>query len=212
MSSVSSGDHGLSHAELNWPTRLKIIHGIARGLAYLHTELFTLDLPHGNLKSSNVLLSEENEPMLTEYGLCLVMSSSTAAQALAAYKAPEAVLDHDISPKCDVYCLGIIILEVLTGKSPAQFVTSGEGGADAVQWVRSALAEGKESHIFDPDIEQTEQSRDEMRRLLRIGAGCTESSPEQRLDMGEALSRIEDIAVHDTTTIEVEALDGVCLD
>lgn len=206
------GDRGISHAELNWPKRLRVIQGIARGLAYLHAEFTSLDLPHGNLKSSNVLLREENEPQLTDYGLCSVISSSFAAQALAAYKAPEAILDHNISPKCDVYCLGIIILEVVTGKCPTQFLNNGEGGIDAVQWVRSAIADGKEADFFDPFIELTEKSKDEMEQLLHIGAACTESNPEQRLDMAKALRRIEEISVegrsHDQTTIEVEALPG----
>ncbi|KAH6781254.1 hypothetical protein C2S51_006547 [Perilla frutescens var. frutescens] len=209
---VLHGDRGISHAELNWPKRLRIIKGISRGLAYLHAELSSLDLPHGNLKSSNVLLSEENEPQLTDYGLCSVISGSFAAQTLAAYKAPEAILDHDISPKCDIYCLGVIILEVLTGKFPSQFLNNGEGGVDIVQWVRSAIAGGKEADLFDRYIEQTEKSRDEMEQLLWIGAACTESNPEQRLDMAEALRRIEEITAegrsHDETTVEVEALSG----
>ncbi|XP_057797098.1 pollen receptor-like kinase 3 [Salvia miltiorrhiza] len=204
------GDRGSSRSELDWSARLKIVQGIARGLAYLHAELSSLDLPHGNLKSSNVLLSQENEPLLTDYGLCLVISSCLAAQTLAAYKAPEAILDHHISPKCDVYCLGIIILEVLTGKFPCQFVNNGEGGVDTVQLARSAIADENEHDLFDPHMEQTDKSKHEMKQLLHIGVACTEIKPEQRLDMTEALTRIEGITVegrsHDQTTIQVEAL------
>lgn len=190
---------------------MKIIQGTARGLAYIHDQLSSLDLPHGNLKSSNVLLSQDNEPLLADYGLCLVISSCLAAQTLAAYKAPEAILDHHISPKCDVYCLGIIILEVLTGKYPAQFLNNGEGGGvDAVKWARSAIADDKVDEIYDPEIERNAKSKKEMRQLLHIGVACTESRPEQRLDMAESLRQIEEITTegrpHDQTTIEVKAL------
>ncbi|KAG6418375.1 hypothetical protein SASPL_120579 [Salvia splendens] len=201
--------HGTdTHSDLDWTTRLRILQGIARGLAYLHTELSSLDLPHGNLKSSNVLLTEQYEPHLSDYGLCLVISSSLASQTLAAYKAPEAILDHHISPKCDVYCLGIIILELLTGKVTSQFVNNGEGGVDVVQLAGSAIADEKEDELYDPHLEQTEKSKHEMKQLLHVGVACAENRPEQRLDMAEALRRIEGITVegqsHEQTTIHIE--------
>ncbi|KAF2300936.1 hypothetical protein GH714_018435 [Hevea brasiliensis] len=94
------GDKRPSHAELNWPDRLKIVEGIARGLDYLHTELATCDLPHGNLKSSNVLLSPDNEPLLSEFGFSPLINPSIVGQALIAHKAPEAA-QFGVSPKCD---------------------------------------------------------------------------------------------------------------
>ncbi|KAK4413739.1 Pollen receptor-like kinase [Sesamum alatum] len=185
------GDRGTAHEQLNWPVRLKIIQGIARGLDYLHAELSLLDLPHGDLKSSNVLLTPEYEPLLTDYGFCALVSSSHAAQAMAAYKSPEAVLDHYISPKCDVFCLGVIILEILTGKFPYQSLSNGEGGTDLVQWVRSAVSEGKEADLFDPDITSTKAIIHQMEQLLHIGIACTQTNPDHRLDLAEAISRIE---------------------
>jgi serine/threonine protein kinase len=78
-------------------------------LGYLHTELAPSNLPHGNLKSSNVFLSNDNEPLLSEFGLSPLISPPMLAQALFGYEAPEAA-EFGVSPKCDVYCLGIIIL------------------------------------------------------------------------------------------------------
>ncbi|KAI3455645.1 hypothetical protein Pfo_012308 [Paulownia fortunei] len=189
------GDRGISHAKLNWPVRFKIIQGIARGLGYLHTELSSFDLPHGDLKSSNVLFTPDYEPLLADYGFCSLISHSQAAQALIAYKSPEAMLHHHISPKCDVYCLGIIILEIVTGKFPSQYHNNAQGGTDLVQWVRSAIAEGREADLLDPDITNTTNFLGEMEQLLRIGAACTESNPDQRLDLTETIRRIEGITV-----------------
>ncbi|KAK4479533.1 hypothetical protein RD792_015049 [Penstemon davidsonii] len=201
------GDRGVSHTELNWPARFKIIQGIARGLDYLHIELSLLDLPHGDLKSSNVLLTPNNEPLLVDYGFCSLISSSQAAQALSAYKCPEAMYDHNISPKCDVYCLGIIILEILTGKFPCQYLNNGKGGTDLVQWVRSAIGEGREADLYDPDIANTRNCLGEIEQLLRIGAACTESNVDKRLDIREAIKRIESVGVEgsyqDTKTFTV---------
>ncbi|KAK6128058.1 hypothetical protein DH2020_038186 [Rehmannia glutinosa] len=202
------GDRGISHAQLNWPTRLKIIQGIARGLAYLHTQLSSLDLPHGNLKSSNILLTPDYDPLLVDYGFSSFISSTQASQALIAYKSPEATLDHDISPKCDVYCLGLVILEILTGKFPCQYLNNGEGGTDIVQWVRSAIVEGKEVDMFDPDIECNKSFIGEMEQILHIGAACTENSPDKRLDVTEAVRRIEGLVSSQDDTKTIQVLSG----
>ncbi|KAF5743801.1 putative Leucine-rich repeat protein kinase family protein [Tripterygium wilfordii] len=147
-----TGDRGPSHAELDWPSRLRIIQGIAKGLGHLYTELASHDLPHGNLKSSNVLLGPDNVPLLADYGYSKLANQSILAQALFAYKAPEVARYGQISPKCDVYCLRIIIFEIITGKFPAQYLCNGNGGTDIVQWVASAIPEGRESELIDPQI------------------------------------------------------------
>ncbi|KAK6148765.1 hypothetical protein DH2020_016290 [Rehmannia glutinosa] len=189
---VLHGDRGFSHDKLDWPARLNIIQGIANGLSYLHTELSSCDIPHGNLKSSNVLLTPDYDPLLVDYGLCSLMNQAQAAHTLIAFKSPEATNNYQTSPKCDVYCLGIIILEILTGKFPRQYLNNSQGGMDLIQWVRSAIAEGREADLLDPDIIVNSASFvGEMVKLLRIGADCTENDPDGRLDLREAIRRIE---------------------
>ncbi|KAL8056024.1 hypothetical protein ABFX02_04G092700 [Erythranthe guttata] len=197
------GDRGSSHAELTWPVRLKIIKGIARGLGYLHNQLSSLDLPHGDLKSSNVILTDEYEPLIVDYGFCSLISGARAAQTLTAFKSPEALVDRYISPKCDVYCLGVVILEIITGKFPSFYLNRGEhGGIDIVQWVQSAVSERKEEDLFDPDIEISDKDwLGEMKKVLHIGAACTESKPELRLDLTEAVRRIECLRVDPFCTV-----------
>ncbi|KAK2406596.1 pollen receptor kinase [Trifolium repens] len=206
------GDRGPSHAELDWNTRLKIVQGIAKGMHYLHTELASSDLPHGNLKSSNVLLGPDYEPFLMDFGFINLVHPSSYAQTLFAYKAPEALQHSKVSPRCDVYCLGVVILEILTGKFPSQYLNNGKGGTDVVQWVASAICEGREVELLDPEIASNKKSLSEMQQLIHIGAACTESNPKKRLDMFEAIRRIEGIKtkgvhfqdqVQESRTIEV---------
>ncbi|KAI3411626.1 Protein kinase domain-containing protein [Psidium guajava] len=156
------GDRGPSHGDLNWPVRLKIIKGIAKGIGFLHDELSTSGLPHGNLKSSNILLNSEYEPLLADYGFSSLLGTSPVSQALFAYKAPEAAQFGGISPKCDVYCLGVVILEMLTGKFPSQYLSNGKGGTDVIEWVRSAISDGREAKLFDPEIANSTSSFPEM--------------------------------------------------
>ncbi|KAF4368906.1 hypothetical protein F8388_021518 [Cannabis sativa] len=189
------GDHGSSHVELNWHTRLKIVLGIAKGLGYLHTELSSFDLPHGNLKSSNVLLGPDYEPLIVDYGFIPLINPTSVSQAMFAYKTPEATEHNHVNHKSDVYCLGIIILEILTGKFPSQYLNTGKGGVDVVQCVASAISEERETELLDPEISNitSRNSLGQMVRLLHVGAACTMRSPDQRPDTAEVIRRIEEI-------------------
>ncbi|QHN76872.1 Pollen receptor-like kinase [Arachis hypogaea] len=205
------GDRGPSHAELDWPARLKIVRGIAEGMRYLHTELASSNVPHGNLKSSNVLLGPDYQPMLVDYGFSQMVNPSTATQALFAYKAPEAARGQ-VSHKSDVYCLGVVILEILTGKFPSQYLSNKKGGTDVVEWVTSAISEGRESELLDPQIANNKISIGQMVQLLHVGAACTESNPEQRIDIKEAIRRIEEVARQSGTTEVVTSLKDSFVD
>ncbi|CAN4096510.1 unnamed protein product [Withania somnifera] len=189
------GDRGLSHAELNWPTRLKIIQGVATGMCYLHSEFASYAVPHGNLKSSNILLNENYQPLLSDYAFYPLINNTQIVQSLFAYKAPEAIENQQLSPKCDVYCLGIIILEILTGKFPSQYLNNQKGGIDVVQWVQLAIADQRESELIDPEIASATDSIKQMVKLLHVGAACTISDPDKRIDMKETLRRVEDISL-----------------
>ncbi|XP_058079789.1 pollen receptor-like kinase 3 [Magnolia sinica] len=189
------GDRGPCHAELDWPTRLKIVRGIARGMAFLHVELSNSDIPHGNLKSCNIFLGPDFEPLLADYGFFPLVAPTEATNAMFAYKSPESLQYRHVSPKSDVYCLGVVILEILTGKFPSQYLNHGKGGTDVVQWVVTAISEKREWELFDPEISGPGKADPTMERLLHVGAECAQPNPEQRPDMKEAVRRIEEIAV-----------------
>ncbi|CAI9780374.1 unnamed protein product [Fraxinus pennsylvanica] len=189
------GDRGISHAELNWSTRLKIIQGVAQGMGYLHNEFAQYELPHGNLKSSNILISSNYDPLLNDYAFYPLINNTQSVQQLFAYKTPEAVLYQQVSPKSDVFCLGIVILEIVTGKFPSQYLNNQKGGTDVVQWIKTAISENKVSELIDPEIANVSNSLEQMEKLLYIGADCTESDQEKRIVMREAIKRIEEIKV-----------------
>ncbi|KAE8700721.1 Jasmonate-zim-domain protein 6, putative isoform 1 [Hibiscus syriacus] len=177
---------------LDWPTRVKIVRGIAKGLEYLHNEFASRDVPHGNLKSSNVLLGPDYNPLLSDYGFHPLLNVE-GLEGLFAYKTPEAMQKQTVSPKSDVYCLGIIIIEMLTGERPSQSVHDGNGLTDIVQWVESAFTEGRQAELLDTKIQGFRNSIGSMEKLLRIGALCTKTSPEERLSIKEAVGMIEEI-------------------
>ncbi|XP_008786941.2 pollen receptor-like kinase 3 [Phoenix dactylifera] len=196
---ILHGDRGPDHMALDWPTRLTIIRGIARGIAYLHVELAALDVPHGNLKSGNVLLRPDFDPILVDYGFIGLVNPSQASQVMFSYKSPETLQYRHVSPKSDVYCLGVVMLEVLTGKFPTHYLNNTKGGTDVVQWTASAIAENREAELLDPAITAGNKAwKPKMVRLLQLGAACADVDPEQRPDMEEVVRLIEEIAVGDT--------------
>ena len=98
---------------------MTIAKGTARGLAYLHDDM---SIVHGNLTASNVLLDEQHSPKISDFGLSRLMTTAANSNVLAAagalgYRAPELSKLKKASAKTDVYSLGVIILELLTGKS-----------------------------------------------------------------------------------------------
>ncbi|CAL5419540.1 unnamed protein product [Camellia sinensis] len=208
---------------LDWPTRLKIIKGVAQGLAYLYKEIPSLTLPHGNLKSSNVLLDDTFEPLLGDYALVPVINKEHAQKFMVAYKSLE-FSQHDCTTnKTDVWSLGILILEMLTGKFPTRKGGPvGEGRKPGVWefappggpkfeshsprvtvratgvWVNSVVREEWTGEVFDKDMKGTKNGEGEMLKLLKIGMCCCEWNVERRWDLREAIDKIEELKERDS--------------
>ncbi|XP_047331537.1 pollen receptor-like kinase 1 [Impatiens glandulifera] len=170
---------------LNWAGRLKIVKGVAKGLMYLHTELPSLIVPHGHLKSSNVLLTESLEPLLSDYALIPVVNPDHAQKSMQAYKSPEYKNNNRVTKKADVWCLGVVILETLTAKSPGS-------DADMVTWVNS-LANKNATEVFDKKLMETKHNEGEMTKLFKIGLSCVELDAEKRSDMKEIVKKIDEL-------------------
>ncbi|XP_016500485.1 pollen receptor-like kinase 2 [Nicotiana tabacum] len=189
------GNKSRGQPNLDWPARLKIVKGVAKGLLYLYSELPSLTAPHGHLKSSNVLLNESYEPLLTDYALLPVVNLEHAQEHMIAYKSPEFKHTGRITRKTDVWTLGVLILEILTGKFPSNFLQQGKGSdTDLATWVRSVVNEDPSNvEVFEKDMRGTKNSEAEMTKLLKIGLSCCELDMDKRFDMKEAMERIEEV-------------------
>ncbi|KAI4352740.1 hypothetical protein L6164_006961 [Bauhinia variegata] len=185
---------GLGQPSLDWPTRLKIVKGIAKGLEFLYREMPSLIAPHGNLKSSNVLLTESFEPLLNDYGLAPVVNQELAHDIMSIYKSPEYVQNGRVTKKTDVWTLGVLILETLTGKFPANFLHQGKSKEeDLPKWVLSISPEEWPNKVFDKEMGSTRNSDGEMVKLLKIGLGCCEADMDKRWDLKEAVEKIQEV-------------------
>ncbi|URE02327.1 LRR receptor-like serine threonine-protein kinase [Musa troglodytarum] len=194
--SLANALHGFRAANipaLDWSTRLKIVRGIAKGLNYLYEELQMLSVPHGHLKSSNVLLSDSFEPLLTDYALVPVMNQAHAAQSMVAHKAPECKQHGKTSKKSDIWSFGILILEILTGKISIIDSPQEKGGVDLAGWVNSVDREEWTSKVLDCEMKTTKKNEGEMLKLLQIGLACCEENVDKRYELETALDRLEEL-------------------
>ncbi|KAL7122430.1 hypothetical protein ACP275_01G045400 [Erythranthe tilingii] len=197
LASHLHGKRSSNQMALDWPTRLRIVKGVARGLAYLYKELPTLTLPHGHLKSSNVLLTAAYEPILSDYALSPVINKDHSHQFMVAHKSPESTQNHRVTRKTDVWSLGILILELLTGHFPANYLKQGGGPtADLATWVNSVVREEWTGEVFDKEM-RSRNGEGQMLRLLKIGMCCCEWNVEKRWGLSEAVEKIEELDFED---------------
>lgn len=150
--------------------------------------------PHGHLKSSNVLLNESMEPLLNDYALIPVINQDHAHHLMMAYKSPEFAKSGRITKKTDVWSFGILILEMLTGRFPENYLTQRhDPDADLASWVNEMIKQKRTSEVFDVEMEGTRNSKGELVKLLKIGMSCCEDDVETRLDLNRAIEMIEGV-------------------
>ncbi|XP_034679609.1 receptor-like serine/threonine-protein kinase At1g78530 [Vitis riparia] len=179
---------------LDWPSRYKIAVGAARGIAYLHHDCIP-HIIHRDIKSSNILLDQNMEARVSDFGLATLMEPdkthvSTFVAGTFGYLAPEYFDTGRATAKGDVYSFGVVLLELLTGKRPSDeaFI---EEGTRLVTWVKAVVLEKKEEHVLDSSLECC--SLDEVNNVFSIATMCLESEPSKRPTMAEVLKMLEQI-------------------
>ncbi|KAB2636413.1 leucine-rich repeat receptor-like protein kinase [Pyrus ussuriensis x Pyrus communis] len=113
--------------ELGWPTRVKIVQGLAHALSYLHHDC-SPPIVHRDVTVNNVLLEQDFEPRLSDFGtaklLSIDSSNWTNIVGTLGYMAPELAYIMQVTDKCDVYSFGVVALEVMMGRHPRDMLES----------------------------------------------------------------------------------------
>lgn len=141
-----------------------------------------------------MLLDKVFNPLLADYALVPIINKHHAREFMVAYKSPEYAYHDRTTNKTDVWCLGILILEMLTGKFPANYLKQGKGGSsDLETWVNSVVQEEWTGEVFDKEMKVTRNCEGEMLKLLKIGMCCCEWNVESRWDLKMAVEKIEEL-------------------
>lgn len=125
---------------LNWDTRIKIAVGAARGIEYLHCKA-NPPVIYRDLKSANILLDNEFNPKLSDFGLAKLgpvgdnTHVSTRVMGTYGYCAPEYAMSGKLTLKSDIYSFGVVLLELITGRKSID-MTKKPGEQNLVCWVR----------------------------------------------------------------------------
>ncbi|XP_068648405.1 brassinosteroid LRR receptor kinase-like [Aristolochia californica] len=188
--------------KLNWAARRKIAVGAARGLAFLHHNC-NPHIIHRDMKSSNVLLDENLEARVSDFGMARLMSamdthlSVSTLAGTPGYVPPEYYQSFRCSTKGDVYSYGVVLLELLTGKQPTD--SSDFGDNNLVGWVKQH-AKLKISNVFDPELIKEDPNLEmELLQHLKIACACLDDRPWRRPNMIQVMAMFKEIQVGYTT-------------
>ncbi|KAK4258921.1 hypothetical protein QN277_005316 [Acacia crassicarpa] len=188
--------------ELNWPERYKIIEGVARGIHYLH-EYSRLKVIHRDLKPSNILLDDEMNPKISDFGMARMVcinetrGSTNRIAGTVGYISPEYFRFGLFSDKSDVFSFGVIVLEIISGKSINSESESREsqyeGGLLNEAWKHWRNEEL--TAILDSNMTEV-VSHSEIMKCIHIGLLCVQGNPQIRPSMNEVVQYLSNDSMH----------------
>ncbi|KAK9161970.1 hypothetical protein Syun_002872 [Stephania yunnanensis] len=201
----------LSSNVLDWEQRFEIALGTAKGLAYLHEECLEWVL-HCDVKPENILLDSNYKPKVADFGLSKLLqrdrlsniSSFSTIRGTRGYMAPEWIFNLPITSKVDVYSYGIVVLELITGKSPTTFyvVNTDAGSSDGlVPWVREKINASSSTtnndhdmasaieKIMDPRVD-AQFSMAKMEVMVRVALQCVQEDKDERPSMSKVVEML----------------------
>lgn len=158
---------------LSWSTRVKIIHGIAKGLHYLHEENATKpSLVHQNISAEKILIDGQFNPVILDSGLRKILADDTIFSALKVsaamgYLAPEYITTGRFTEKSDVYSFGVVVLHIVSGKQ------------QLTNTMRSQAESCKIEDFVDENLNGN-FSVSEASKIVRLGLSCTQENLDQR--------------------------------
>ncbi|XP_023515677.1 LRR receptor-like serine/threonine-protein kinase FEI 2 [Cucurbita pepo subsp. pepo] len=184
-------EHGAGKC-LDWSARLNIALGTARGLAYLHHDCCP-KIVHCNIKSSNILLDENLEAHVADFGLAKLSVDgdshiTTVVAGTFGYLAPEYLQSGIGTEKSDVYSFGVLLLELVTGKRPSDAFFS-KRGLNVVGWLNTLRGEDQLENIVDNRCKNADVET--LEAILEIAARCTNGNPAMRPTMNQVLQLLE---------------------
>ncbi|CAK9152423.1 unnamed protein product [Ilex paraguariensis] len=188
---------GKDQPVMDWATRLRIALGSAKGLAYLHEDCHPRII-HRDIKAANILLDNNCEAMVADFGLAKLSSDnythvSTRVMGTFGYLAPEYASSGKLTEKSDVFSFGVMLLELITGRRPVD-PTSKFMEDSLVDWARplltKALEDGNFDELVDPRLEGN-FNHNEMARMVACASASICHSARRRSKMSQIVRALD---------------------
>ncbi|EYU37057.1 hypothetical protein MIMGU_mgv1a019230mg [Erythranthe guttata] len=175
-----------SKEKLDWSKRYKIIVGTAQGLLYLH-EHCERRIIHRDIKADNILLSEDFEPQICDFGLSKWLPkqwshhNATKFEGTFGYFAPEHII---VDEKTDIFSFGVLLLEIITGRQALD-----ESKKSLVLWAKPLIDNNATMELVDPSLENNYDPK-EMARVISTAGSCIQQNPVLRPRMSQATYKL----------------------
>ncbi|KAK8955711.1 Serine/threonine-protein kinase PBS1 [Platanthera guangdongensis] len=183
---------------LSWTMRMKIALGAAEGLTYLH-EVANPPVIYRDLKSANILLDEDFNPKLSDFGLAKLgpvgdkTHVSTRVMGTYGYCAPDYAMSGKLTVKSDIYSFGVVLLELLTGRK-AYDITRTAGEQNLIVWSRPFLNDRRNFvRLVDPSLNGRFPFR-RLHQLVIVISHCLRERPNMRPAAREVVSALKHVA------------------
>ncbi|CAI5469147.1 unnamed protein product [Closterium sp. Yama58-4] len=182
------------HRPLTWEERVRIALDATQGLAYLHSE----NVIHRDFKSCNVLLDKDMRAKLTDFGMATMGPESgqthisTRVMGTMGYLDPKYLETGHLTPKSDIYALGVVYFELLTGRPPS---SGGEtDDCKLTTWVRAHVAQRRPNldAVMDERLED-KYSRVGAQKLLVLAKHCINEDPAGRPQMENLIKTLQQL-------------------
>ncbi|XP_019195907.1 PREDICTED: leucine-rich repeat receptor-like serine/threonine/tyrosine-protein kinase SOBIR1 [Ipomoea nil] len=171
--------------ELDWLARHRIAVGIAAGLEYLHIN-HTQRIIHRDLKPANVLLDDDMEARIADFGLAKAVPdahthiTTSNVAGTVGYIAPEYHQTLKFTDKCDIYSFGVLLGVLVMGKLPSDEFFQHTSEMSLVKWLRNVMtASDDPKRAIDPKL-LGNGYEEQMLLVLKIACFCTLDNPKER--------------------------------
>ncbi|KAL2522413.1 Leucine-rich repeat protein kinase family protein [Forsythia ovata] len=190
---------------LDWPTRLSIALGAARGLTYLHT-FSERCVIHRDVKSSNILLDHSMSAKVADFGFSKYApqegdsGTSLEVRGTAGYLDPEYYSTQHLSTKSDVFSYGVVLLEIVSGREPLN-INRPRNEWSLVEWAKPHIRNSRIEEIVDPNIKGGYHA-EAMWRVVEVALACIETYSAYRPCMADIVRELEDAFIIENNASE----------